>query len=147
MKKFNVKDLDQKKLRSLIEIETDSIFNSPKSRGDRNRETIRRAVSQGKPSELYLVEKHGFAFAENLYDDLVINGIYVEVKSWFVQNVKKNMVQFNNRCKGGKWFKAETLLIFTPDKSLENYSFYGMYRWNVNHFERKEMNVEFHDDC
>lgn len=131
---FFTRDLNQEHLRQLIEDETDLIYNSLVARNKRTRQEVRQMVAFGKPAELYLVEKCGFTFAPDKYDDLISpDGEYVEVKAWASRNIPKNLLKFQERCRENKYLKANTLFIFARYDSVgigEHYIFDSAWKWN-----------------
>lgn len=79
---------DKERLERMVEKEAAVIFNSPSARKDRDYDTVKFCVKQGKVAELYLIENFGYEEADKKYHDLKdpISGEYAEVKAYSIHS-------------------------------------------------------------
>ena len=102
--KFTENDIqDKERLERMIDKEAIPIYNNPVSRRNRDLDTVRYCVRQGKIAELYLIENCGFDEADLKYHDLKekLTGNYAEVKAYSINDasapvVTKDLIRLRN---------------------------------------------------
>ena len=113
---FTIEDIkDKTRLQRMIDIESNSIFNSPVARNNRSLEDIKHSVTQGKVAELYLIENTRFNEADLKWHDLKdpITGTYIEVKAYDIRNVEAPSVQNDlKRYRSASWCKSKWYVLF-----------------------------------
>ena len=113
--KFSIEDIrDRERLERMVERESLAIFNSPLSRRNRDLETIKFSVRQGKVAELYLIENHGYMESNIKWHDLKDQeGNYTEVKAYDVWSKDAPFVQKDiHRYKTESWSKSKWYMLF-----------------------------------
>ena len=115
MKDFTQDDIkDKVLLESLIQEETDRIFNSDKARKGRSIDQVYAMVKQGKVAEVYLKETGRFKFADIKWHDLINNqGEYCEVKAYDVNDcTAAPVIRDLQRYRTESWCKSTWYYLF-----------------------------------
>ena len=114
--KFTENDIqDKERLERMIEKEAIPIFNSPTANANRDLETVKFCVRQGKIAELYLIENCGYDEADLKYHDLKekLTGNYVEVKAYDIPDASSPRVQIDlRRLRNANWNISKEYILF-----------------------------------
>ena len=112
--KFTEADIkDKDRLERMIEKEALAIYNSESGRRDRDLETIKFFVRQGKVAELWLIENAGYEEADKKYHDLKKDGEYSEVKAYNIPHKNMPFVQKDlKRLKSATWNISKWYILF-----------------------------------
>lgn len=115
MRPFTQDDIKNKELlESLIQEETNRIFESDKARKGRSHDQVYASVKQGKVAELYLVETGKFEFADLKWHDLKNKqGEYCEVKAYDVNDwTAPSVIRDLQRYRTESWNKSTWYYLF-----------------------------------
>ena len=136
--KFNIKDLNTDELVTKSRNESDDIYSTPSTRGDRTYSEVRQTNLYGLAAEQFLIEKCGFNNDPRSYKDVISpSGLSVEVKVTTVKKVGALLSRCDiERQKPYRQF-SDWLFIFESGWLSGVYELYGTYHWDGDGFINK----------
>ena len=122
--KFTENDIkDIERLNKMIDRESKVIYESASARRDRDYDTVKFCVKQGKVAELYLIENFGYEESDKKYHDLKdSDGNYTEVKAYSIYSANAPSVHRDlKRIRTEGWNVSKWYILFSYNYGV--YSF------------------------
>jgi hypothetical protein len=136
--KFNIRDLNEKKLIAKSNTESDAIYAKPSTRNGRTLAEVRQSSLYGLAAEQFLIEKCGFNDDPREFKDVFSpSGVSIEVKVTSAKNVGRKLSECDIEHQKPWRNFSDWLFIFESVWASGIYNLRGTYHWDGSGFADK----------